>query len=197
MICLITTSRRCSLLLAAASLASHSLAAEKAPAIDFDRDVRPVFSENCYACHGPDKDKRKAGLRLDLKEDAFKKLDSGDFAIVPDNPDQSRLLKVISLPPADDDHMPPAKTGKKLGSTQVELLHRWIVQGAKWTGHWSYVMPERPAAPEVKNKKWPRNDIDRFILAPLEKKGLKPNPEADRYTLIRRLSLDLTGLPPT
>lgn len=197
MIRLITTSRRCSLLLAAILLASRSLAAEKTPAIDFDRDIRPIFSENCYACHGPDKDKRKAGLRLDVKEDAFKKLDSGDFAIVPGNPDQSRLLKVISLPPGDDDHMPPAKTGKKLTSVQVELLRRWIVQGAKWGAHWAYVAPERPAVPQVKSKKWPRNDIDRFILAALEKKGLKPNPEADRYTLIRRLSLDLTGLPPS
>ena len=197
MICLITTSRCCLLLLAAASMASHSLAAEKAPAIDFGRDIRPIFSENCYACHGPDKGKRKAGLRLDLKEDAFEKLDSGDFAIVPGNADQSRLLKVISLPPGDDDHMPPAKTGKKLTAVQVDLLRHWIVQGAKWTGHWAYVAPERPAVPEVKNKKWPRTDIDRFILAELDKKGLKPNPEADRYTLIRRLSLDLTGLPPT
>ncbi len=197
MTCLITTGRGRLLLLAAASLASHSLAAEKAPAIDFDRDIRPIFSENCYACHGPDKDKRKAGLRLDVKEDAFKKLDSGDFAIVPGKADQSRLLKVISLPPEDDDHMPPMKTGKKLSSAQVELLRRWIAQGAKWSGHWAYVAPQRPAVPVVKNKKWPRNDIDRFILAALEKKGLKPNPEADRYTLIRRLSLDLTGLPPT
>src|SRR6185503_12121552 len=153
---LITTGRGCLLLLAAASLASHSPAAEKPSAIDFDRDIRPIFSENCYACHGPDKDKRKAGLRLDLKEDAFQKLDSGDFAIVPGKPDQSRLLKVISLPTEDDDHMPPAKTGKKLSSAQMELLRRWIVQGAKWTGHWAYVAPERPTVPEVKNRKWPR-----------------------------------------
>jgi mono/diheme cytochrome c family protein len=197
MICSMTTGRYGLLLLASASLASRSLAAEKAPAIDFGRDIRPIFSENCYACHGPDKDKRKAGLRLDLKEDAFKKLDSGDFAIVPGKPDQSRLLKVISLPPGDDDHMPPAKTGKKLTPAQVELLRRWIVQGAKWAGHWAYVAPERPPVPEVRNKKWPRNDIDRFILAALEQKRLKPNPDADRYTLIRRVSLDLTGLPPT
>jgi len=185
------------LLLAAASLDSRCFAAEKAPVIDFGRDIRPIFSDNCYACHGPDKDKRKAGLRLDLKEDAFKKLDSGDFAIVPGKPDQSRLVEVITLPTDHDDHMPPAKTGKQLTKAQVDLLRRWIVQGAKWTGHWAYVAPERPAVPQVKSKKWARNDIDRFILAELERKGLKPNPEADRYTLIRRLSLDLTGLPPT
>ena len=177
---------------------STRAAAPAAPlTVDFGRDIRPIFSENCYTCHGPDKDKRKAGLRLDLQEDAFKKLDSGGFALVAGKPEQSRLLAVITLPPEDDDHMPPAKTGKKLSSAQVDLLRRWIVQGAKWAEHWSYVAPERPAAPEVKNKKWPRNDVDRFILSALEKKGLKPNPEADRYTLIRRLSLDLTGLPPT
>ena len=177
---------------------SARAAAPVAPlTVDFGRDIRPIFSENCYTCHGPDKDKRKAGLRLDLKEDVFKKLDSGDFAIVPGKPDQSRLLAVIALPPDDDDHMPPAKTGKKLSAAQVDLLRRWITQGAKWAEHWSYVAPERPALPEVKSRKWPRNDVDRFILAALEQKGLKPNAEADRYTLIRRLSLDLIGLPPT
>ncbi len=175
----------------------HAPAADRPAAIDFGRDIRPILSDNCFTCHGPDKDKRKAGLRLDTKEDAFKKLDSGDYAIVPGKPDQSRLLAVITLPPDDDDHMPPTKTGKKLSAAQVDLLRRWIVQGAKWAGHWSYVAPERPAVPTVKNKKWARNDVDRFILAALEKSGLKPNAEADRYTLIRRLSLDLIGLPPT
>ena len=175
----------------------HAPAADRPAAIDFGRDIRPILSDNCFTCHGPDKDKRKAGLRLDTKEDAFKKLDSGGYAIVPGKPDQSRLLAVITLPPDDDDHMPPTKTGKKLSAAQVDLLRRWIVQGAKWAGHWSYVAPERPAVPTVKNKKWARNDVDRFILAALEKSGLKPNAEADRYTLIRRLSLDLIGLPPT
>lgn len=175
----------------------HAPAAERHAAIDFGRDIRPILSDNCFTCHGPDKDKRKAGLRLDTKEDAFKKLDSGDYAIVPRKPDQSRLLAVVTLPPEDDDHMPPTKTGKKLSTAQVDLLRRWIAQGAKWAEHWSYVAPERTAVPAVKNKKWARNDVDRFILAALEKSGLKPNAEADRYTLIRRLSLDLIGLPPT
>ncbi len=186
-------------------------------AIDFGRDIRPIFSENCYACHGPDKDKRKAGLRLDVEEAAFKKLDSGAFAIVPGKPDESLLLKVISLPPDDDDHMPPAKTGKKLSSSQVELLRRWIVQGAKWSGHWAYVAPERPAVPGAGKRVNSKtvisgavtrrdrtgslitspNPIDAFVRATLKGNGLKPNKEADRYTLIRRLALDLTGLPPT
>jgi hypothetical protein len=179
-------------------LAAHAASASERPtAIDFGRDIRPILSDTCFTCHGPDKDKRKAGLRLDTKEDALKKLDSGDYAIVPGKPDQSRVLAVVTLPPDDDDHMPPTKTGKKLSTAQVDLLRRWIAQGAKWAEHWSYAAPERPAVSVVKNKKWARNDVDRFILAALEKSGLKPNAEADRYTLIRRLSLDLIGLPPT
>jgi hypothetical protein len=165
--------------------------------IDFNRDIRPILSENCYACHGPDKAKRKAGLRLDLKDEALRKLESGDFAIVPGQPDQSKLLKLIALRPSDDDHMPPKATGKQLTRAQAELLRRWISQGAKWAGHWAYTAPERPPLPAVKRRAWPRNEIDRFILARLEQAGLAPNPEADRYALIRRLSLDLTGLPPT
>src|SRR6185436_1489474 len=94
-------------------------------------------------------------------------------------------------------HMPPSKTGKQLTKTQTDLLRRWIEQGAKWSEHWAYVSPERPTPPEVKNKKWMRNDIDRFVLARLEKEHLQPNKEADHYTLARRASLDLTGLPPS
>lgn len=178
-------------------LCGPATGAEPAGGIDFDRDIRPILSDNCYACHGPDKEKRKAGLRLDVKADAFHKLESGEFALVPGNPDQSRLLKVVTLPTDDDDHMPPVKTGKKLTQAQLNRLRQWIVEGAKWAEHWAYVAPKRPAAPAVKHTKWPRNDVDRFVLAQLEKNGLKPNPEADRYTLIRRLSLDLIGLPPT
>ncbi len=179
-----------------ATLAAH--AAPKAGGkVDFTRDIRPILSDNCFACHGPDTNKLKADLRLDLKAEAFRKLESGEFAIVPGKPEQSRLFKLVSLPLDDDDHMPPKKTGKKLTAAQVDLLRRWIVEGAKWAEHWSYVAPQRPAAPEVKRRSWARNDIDRFILARLEQARLKPNAEADPYTLIRRLSLDLTGLPPT
>lgn len=179
-----------------ATLAAH--AAPKAGGkVDFTRDIRPILSDNCFACHGPDTNKLKADLRLDLKAEAFRKLDSGEFAIVPGKPEQSRLFKLVSLPLDDDDHMPPKKTGKKLTAAQIDLLRRWIAEGAKWAEHWSYVAPQRPAAPEVKRRSWARNDIDRFILARLEQARLKPNTEADPYTLIRRLSLDLTGLPPT
>ncbi len=179
-----------------ATLAAH--AAPKAGGkVDFTRDIRPILSDNCFACHGPDTNKLKADLRLDLKGEAFRKLDSGEFTIVPGKPEQSLLFKLVSLPLDDDDHMPPKKTGKKLTAAQIDLLRRWIAEGAKWAEHWSYVAPQRPAAPEVTHRKWARNDIDRFILARLQQARLKPNAEADPYTLIRRLSLDLTGLPPT
>src|ERR1041385_4473275 len=144
------------------SFAPCAFPASPATSIDFNRDIRPIFSGNCYACHGPDKGKRKAGLRFDIKEEALKKLESGNFALVPGKTEQSALLKLVSLPPDDDDHMPPSKTGKQLTAAQIDLLRRWIEQGAKWAEHWSYVPPERPAPPEVKNKKWVRNDIDRF-----------------------------------
>jgi mono/diheme cytochrome c family protein len=204
-------------------IVSARAAAPVAPSmVDFGRDIRPIFSDNCFTCHGPDKDTRKAGLRLDLKGDAFNKLDSGGYAIVPGKPDQSRLLAVVTLPPDDDDHMPPAKTGKKLSTAQVDLLRRWITQGAKWSEHWSYVAPERPALPGASKSAnsesvisgakiaggrtdslntgsliTSSNPIDAFVRAKLKEHGLKPNKEADRYTLIRRLSLDLIGLPPT
>jgi hypothetical protein len=162
----------------------------------YNRDIRPILSDNCYACHGPDENKRKAKLRLDLKEEAFKEAKSGGFAIVPGHTEKSLLLKRL-LETDPDEVMPPPETGKKLTPEQVGLLRRWIEQGAKWEGHWAYLRPERPAVPEVKNKSWPRNPVDRFVLARLEKEGLHPSPEADRTTLVRRLSFDLTGLPPT
>ncbi|HYV25901.1 MAG TPA: DUF1549 domain-containing protein, partial [Candidatus Eisenbacteria bacterium] len=164
--------------------------------IDFNRDIRPIFSENCYACHGPDKSKQKAGLRFDLPEEAFKKLESGNFALVPGDPAKSRVLQLVASDD-DDDRMPPKKTGKRLTPAQVDVLRRWVEQGAKWTAHWSYIPLVRPAVPAVKNKHWLRNDLDNFILARLEKEKLQPSPEADKTTLLRRVSFDLTGLPPT
>ncbi len=166
------------------------------PPIDFNRDLRPIFSENCYACHGPDKNKRKAGLRLDREEETFSKLESGDFAIVRGDTEKSKLLELVASDD-EDDRMPPKKTGKRLTKTQIDLLRRWIEQGAAWKRHWAYIPPERPPLPEVKNKKWPRNEIDYLILARLEKEEISPSQEADRSPLLRRLSFDLTGLPPT
>ena len=164
--------------------------------IDFNREIRPILAENCLTCHGPDKSKRKGGLRLDLAADATAKLESGERAVVPGSPENSRLLQVVTTS-SDDDRMPPKKTGKVLSKNQVSVLTEWIAQGAPFKKHWAYLAPERPELPAVKGKDWPRNEIDRFILARLEQEGLKPSPEAEKPTLIRRATLDLTGLPPT
>src|SRR3989454_4286730 len=164
--------------------------------IDFNRDIRPILSDHCYACHGPDENKRKAGLRLDRPEEALKTLKSGNRAIVPGDVEKSTLVqRLTSRDP--DEVMPPPDEGKPLRAEQVELLIRWVKEGAKRKNHWSLIVPERPALPEVREKNWPRNAIDYFILERLEKEGLKPAPEADKARLIRRASLDLTGLPPT
>jgi len=174
-----------------------ALAAQKDVAkIDFNRDIRPILSDHCYACHGPDEGKRKAGLRLDRKEEAFKTLKSGDHAIVSGDVKRSALAqRVTSRDP--DEVMPPPKEGKPLSAGQVELLVRWVKEGAEWKNHWSFIAPEPPALPKVRERKWPRNEIDYFVLERLENEGLKPAPEADKATLIRRASFDLTGLPPT
>ena len=164
--------------------------------VDFNRDIRPILSENCFKCHGPDENERKARLRLDRREEALKPAKSGERAIVPSAPDESQLLARVTASDPDD-RMPPTKSGKKLTAVQIELLRRWIEQGAAYASHWAYVKPVRPVLPKVQNSPWPRNAIDWFILARLEREGLKPSPEADRYTLLRRVSLDLTGLPPT
>lgn len=166
-----------------------------AQTVDFNRDVRPILSNNCFACHGPDEKVRKAELRLDTREGAIADL-GGHAAIVPGKTDSSELIKrVVSTERGEV--MPPVKTGKKLTANEVEILKRWVKEGANYSKHWAYVAPVRPELPAVKNTAWPKNAIDRFILARLEKEGLTPMPEADRYALSRRLALDITGLPPT
>ncbi len=172
------------------------LGAPRETKIDFNRDIRPILSDHCYACHGPDENKRKAGLRLDRQEDAFKTLKSGHCAIVPGNLEKSSLVQRVTTKDADD-LMPPPDEGKPLRAEQIALLVRWVETGAEWKKHWSFIPPQRPDLPEVAAKNWPRNEIDYFVLEHLEKKGLKPAPEADRATLIRRATLDLKGLPPT
>jgi len=164
--------------------------------LDFNHDIRPILSENCFACHGPDKNKRKAGLRLDRSQEASATLESGARAIVPGDTGKSRLLQLISSTD-DEERMPPKKTGKRLKKEQIDLLQQWIAQGAEFMEHWAYLPPKRPALPFVKNKSWPHNGMDYFILARLEKEGLKPSPAAGKETLIRRVTFDLTGLPPT
>jgi len=159
--------------------------------IQFDRDVRPILSENCFACHGPDANKRKAKIRLDTKEGALAELD-GSAAIVPGKPEESTLIdRITSTEP--DEKMPPANSEKKLTPNQIEILRRWVASGAEYKGHWAYEKPLKTEPPAAASSQ----AIDRFIVAKLAEKGLHPSPKADRITLIRRLSFDLIGLPPT
>jgi mono/diheme cytochrome c family protein len=167
-----------------------------APKVDYGRHIRPILSNNCFKCHGPDEKERKGNLRLDTREAALKTGASGVFAIVPGKPESSEVVARIT---ASDDGglMPPRGTNKKLSREEIELIKQWIQQGADYTLHWSYVEPRRPDLPTVQNNAWTRTPIDTFILERLEKAGLKPAPEADPVTLCRRLYLDLAGLPPT
>ncbi|MCM2372251.1 DUF1553 domain-containing protein [Aporhodopirellula aestuarii] len=164
-------------------------------AVDFNRDIRPLLSGNCLICHGPDEEERAAGLRLDTEEGSREDL-GGYAAIVPGAPEDSELLERLTTDD-EDLRMPPEGKGRAFAPEEVELVRRWIEQGGSYAKHWSYVRPQPPELPEVKNNEWPINDIDRFILARLEAEGLTPSPCADRLTLARRVSLDLTGLPPT
>ena len=185
----------CFCLSVALSLGGKARAAE-AGTLHFDRDIRPLLSDHCFACHGPDSGKRKAGLRLDTREGLFGTGKSGATAVVPGQPDASELLKRITT--ADKSGlMPPPKTGKPLTTAQISLLRRWVEQGAPWSPGWAFTAPQLPKAPEVKlAATWPRHDLDRFILAALEQRGWRPAPETDRVTLLRRVSYDLIGLPP-
>ncbi len=164
--------------------------------IQYNRDVRPILSNHCFACHGFDDKARQANLRLDQRDRAIAKLESDKTAIVPGKPEQSELLKRIA---SHDPHevMPPPSTNKKVSAAEQAILKRWIEQGAEYQQHWAFVAPTRPELPAVKNSQWVRNEIDRFVLARLEAEGLKPSPAADPATLLRRVSLDLTGLPPS
>ncbi|MFN9409667.1 MAG: PSD1 and planctomycete cytochrome C domain-containing protein [Akkermansiaceae bacterium] len=163
--------------------------------LSFNRDVRPILSDNCFACHGFDPKTREAGLRLDTREGALADND-GVIAIVPGNIKKSALWDRINSSD-DDEVMPPPKTHKTLSSAQKKILRIWIEQGAPYEKHWSFVPPAAAAIPKVKNADWPHNPIDHFVLAKLEAKAIKPTPEASKETLIRRVTLDLTGLPPT
>ncbi len=175
---------------APAAPAAAAPAAAPASPIAYNRQIRPILAENCFRCHGPDSASRKADLRLDRREVA---VDSG--AIVPGKPDDSELIKrIFSTDP--EQVMPPPAIHKDLKPAEKELLKAWIAAGAEYQPHWSLIAPVRPTPPAVKNEAWVRTPIDRFILARLEAEGLAPAPQADRYTLARRLSLDLIGLPP-
>ena len=173
-----------------------AIAAAQTPTVEFNRDIRPIFSDKCYTCHGPDESKRKSKLRLDAEAGAKSDL-GGHFAILPGNVARSELIQRVTSQDLGR-RMPPQYAGaSRLTDREIALLTRWIAQGAPWQKHWSFLAPGRRPLPEVHDSNWPKNAIDRFVLAQLEREGLKPSPEAGRRTLIRRVSFDLTGLPPT
>jgi hypothetical protein len=179
-------------LVAVERLSTQAPVATRAPAtVEFNRDVRPVLSDKCYTCHGPGT--QLAGLRFDREEVAKQALRSGHVAIVPGDPGGSELLKRVT---ATDPRVRMPQRAEPLTENEVALLRRWIAQGAQWQPHWSFIPPKTPALPPVTQAAWVRNPIDAFVLARLEREGLKPSAEADRPTWLRRVSLDLTGLPP-
>ncbi len=166
--------------------------------IDYNLHVKPILSDRCYRCHGPDKNARKADLRLDTKDGLFNEARTigNHQPIQPGKPNKSELISRITSD--DPDYkMPPAESKLSLDETEIAILTKWIEQGAPWKPHWSFIPPERPDLPKVQQSEWPKNSIDYFILAKLEKEGLRPNSPADKDILLRRVSLDLTGLPPS
>ena len=177
----------------AGTLSAAEPATEK---LDFGRDVRAILSNNCFKCHGPDEKQRQAGLRLDQRDGATAKLESGKVGIAAGKWSDSEIIARLTTDNADL-KMPPPASGKKVSAGQIENLKRWINEGAEYKPHWSFVAAARPEFPKVSEDAWIKNPIDRFVLAQLDKAGLKPSPQADKVTLIRRLTFDLTGLPPT
>ena len=172
----------------ALALGTISLRAEEA--IDFDRQIRPILANTCFTCHGPDEARREADLRLDREDDAKAAV------IVPGHPDESELIRRIT---SEDEfeRMPPVDAKQQLTPEQIALLTKWVSAGAPWTQHWSFVPPKAAPLPQVSDATWPRNGIDNFILSRLDREQLHPSPRATKETLLRRVTLDLTGLPPT
>lgn len=177
---------RFSIIVLACALLARAAMAEK---IEFLRDVRPILSSHCFKCHGPDATTRKGDLRLDIREEAVKK------AILPGKTDESEVIRRL-FTADEDDLMPPPSAKHPLSDKQKETLRQWVAEGADYQPHWAFVAPKNPVLPPVKNAAWPRNEIDFFVLARLEKEGLRPSAHADRHALARRAALDLTGLPP-
>ncbi len=166
-------------------------AASALPRLNYGADIRPILAENCFYCHGQDESRRKGKLRLDTREGQL-----SQDAVIPGKAGESELIfRILSEDP--DERMPPLDSHRTLTAAQKDLLRRWIDEGAHFESHWAFSAPTRPSLPEVRGSRWVRNPIDTFVLAKLESSGLAPSPEADKVTLIRRVSLDLTGLPPT
>lgn len=195
---LMTMSRRFSFPVSVLALLASVGVVAAQQSVDFNRDIRPILSNKCFPCHGPDDGRRQAGLRLDDVKIATHKLDSDAIAIVAGQPGKSELIRRVTSTD-DSERMPPAEFGKPLSAAEIGTLRKWIEQGAHYALHWAYVKPVRQEPPPTANdwQNWPRNAIDRFALQAMLARGMHPSPEADRYALARRVSLDLTGLPPT
>ena len=164
--------------------------------IDFNRDIRPILSDKCFRCHGPDAGERVSALRLDQRQSVLAELDDGSRAVVPGDMAASQLWQRITSADADW-RMPPPASGQRLSDDERQRLGAWIEAGATWSDHWAFQPPRRPALPAVQRRQWMRNAIDAFVLARLERAGISPSNEASRTSLIRRVTFDLTGLPPT
>lgn len=167
--------------------------------VSYNFNIRPIFSDKCFKCHGPDANKRQAGLRLDIAEDAFKALKDNprSHAFVPGDPPSSEVFVRITSEDSSVMMPPPASNLKRLTPHEIDLVKKWIKQGAKYEKHWAFVPPKEAPVPDVDDKTWPKNQIDYFVLNKLEKQGIAPNPEADKERLLKRVCLDLTGLPPS
>lgn len=169
--------------------------AEESSEIDFNRDIRPLLSDRCYACHGPDENHREGGIRFDVAESVLGEADSGETAIVPGKPDESEMIARIL---SDDESlkMPPPDSNKSLNADEIAKLKQWVAEGAKFQGHWSFEAPKKADPPQVDTPGWNEREIDQFLAARLKKEGLSPSEPADKLTLIRRVTFTLTGLPP-
>ena len=166
--------------------------------VDYNIHIRPILSDRCFKCHGPDARQRKANLRLDTPEGAYSALkdDSTKHVIVPGHSDLSEVFLKIST--ADTSEvMPPPNSNLSLNQNEISLIKKWIDQGAKYKPHWAFIPPKKSELPEVEDEKWPKNEIDRFILARLEQEEIEPNDEADKERLLKRVCFDITGLPPS
>ncbi|MGH9848967.1 MAG: c-type cytochrome domain-containing protein, partial [Blastocatellia bacterium] len=169
-------------LIVIASNADHNVVADDKDKISFNRDIRPIFSDTCYRCHGPDKNARQAGLRLDIREEATKKTRSGVIPIIPGKPDESEVVRRI-FSTEEYEAMPPKEAHKTLSAKQKEMIKRWVAEGATYEGHWVYQPVKRPDVPVLTSGAPIRNPIDAFVQSRLAQEQLKPSPEADRRTL--------------
>ncbi|WPP51905.1 DUF1553 domain-containing protein [Catalinimonas niigatensis] len=177
---------------------SEEVEAQLPEKVDFNYHIKPILSDRCFTCHGPDENKREAGLRLDIEENALAALgdEQDHFAIVPGDPHESTLFDRISSKDPEV-MMPPPESNLELSEQEVALLTRWIEQGAVYKPHWSFIKPEKPGLPKMQDSDWVKNEIDHFALAKMQEKGLSPSEKASKETLVRRVTFDLTGLPPT